>query len=80
MSGVGDKSSKITKDAQGRLRDAKGRFTKKPKGGGNDLTGKGSLVDSFNKIDMTKVLKGARRSISNWCMRYSYLVKRYKNS
>lgn len=59
MSGVGDKSSKITKDAQGRLRDAKGRFTKAPKGGGNDLTGKGSLVDSFNKIDMTKVLKGA---------------------
>ena len=59
MSGVGDKSSKITEDAQGRLRDAKGRFAKAPKGGGNDLTGKGSLVDSFNKIDMTKVLKGA---------------------
>ena len=58
MSGVGDKSSKITKDAQGRFRD-KGRFTSFQKGGGNDLTEKGSLVDSFNKIDMTKVLKGA---------------------
>lgn len=52
MSGVGDKSSEITKDAKKKL-------TKAPKGGGKDLTGKGSLVDSFNKIDMTKVLKGA---------------------
>ena len=42
--GIGDKTGGLTKDAQGRYRDAKGRFAKNPMSKtmdkGNDLTGK----------------------------------------
>ena len=44
MLGLGDKTGGITKDAQGRFRDAKGRFAKNPMSKtmdkGNELTGK----------------------------------------
>ena len=44
MLGIGDKSGGITKDAQGRFRDAKGRFAKNPMSKtmdkGSELTGK----------------------------------------
>lgn len=56
MGGVGDKSEGVVQGAKNKLKDASSKI---PKGGGDKISGKGSIMEGTSKIKMSEVLKGA---------------------